>query len=36
VRDVRGVYDRAARFNTLLCSSLLPAFGNSPPAVCRP
>jgi hypothetical protein len=36
VRDVRGVYDRAARFNTLLCGSLLPAFGDSPPPACRP
>jgi hypothetical protein len=36
VQDVRLVYDRAARFNTLLCSSFLPAFGNSPPAACRP
>ena len=36
VRDVRLVYDRAARFNTLLCSSFLPVFGNSPPPACRP
>jgi hypothetical protein len=36
VRDVRGVYDRAARFNALLCGSLLPAFADSPPAACRP
>jgi hypothetical protein len=36
VRDVRGVYERAARFNALLCSSLLPAFANSPPPACRP
>jgi hypothetical protein len=36
VRDVRGVYDRAARFNLLLCSSLLPAFADSPPPACRP
>jgi hypothetical protein len=35
VRDVRGVYDSAARFNTLLCSSFLLAFGDSPPAACR-
>jgi hypothetical protein len=35
-RDVRLVYDRAARFNTLLCSSFLPVFGNSPPPACRP
>ena len=36
VQDVRGIYDRAARFNALLCSSLLPAFGDSPPTACRP
>lgn len=36
VRDVRLVYDRAARFNTLLCSSFLPVFGDAPPAACRP
>jgi hypothetical protein len=36
VRDVRLVYDRAARFNTLLCSSFLQVFGNNPPAACRP
>jgi hypothetical protein len=36
VRDVRSVYDRAARFNVLLCSSLVPAFGDSPPPACRP
>jgi hypothetical protein len=36
VRDVRGVYDSAARFNTLLCSSFLPAFGDAPPPACRP
>src|SRR3954468_9010748 len=36
VRDVRGVYDSAARFNSLLCSSFLPAFGDSPPPACRP
>ena len=36
VRDVRGVYDRAARINPLLCRSLLPTFGDSPPPACRP
>jgi hypothetical protein len=36
VRDVRKVYDSAARFNALLCSSLLPVFGDAPPAACRP
>ena len=36
VRDVRAVYDRAARFNSLLCSSFLPVFGDSPPPSCRP
>jgi hypothetical protein len=36
VREVRGVYDSAARFNTLLCSSLLPVFGDTPPPACRP
>jgi hypothetical protein len=36
VRDVRGVYDSAARFNTLLCSSFLPVFGDAPPPACRP
>jgi hypothetical protein len=36
VRDVRGIYDSAARFNSLLCSSLLPAFGDAPPPACRP
>jgi hypothetical protein len=36
VRDVRLVYDRAARFNTLLCASFLPVFGDAPPAACRP
>jgi hypothetical protein len=33
--DVRGIYDSAARYNALLCSSLLLAFGDSPPAACR-
>jgi hypothetical protein len=36
VRDVREVYDRAARFNALLCSSFLPVFGDAPPPACRP
>ena len=36
VRDVRLVYDRAARFNPLLCGSFLPVFGDTPPAACRP
>jgi|1186.fasta_scaffold29405_2 hypothetical protein len=36
VHDVRLVYDRAARFNNLLCSSLLPVFGDSPPPACHP
>jgi hypothetical protein len=36
VRDVRLVYDRAARFNSLLCGSFLPVFGDSPPPACRP
>jgi hypothetical protein len=36
IRDVRGIYDSAARINSLLCSSFLPAFGDSPPPACRP
>lgn len=36
VRDVREVYDSAARFNTLLCSSFLLVFGDAPPPACRP
>lgn len=36
VHDVESVYDRAARFNNLLCASLLPVFGDSPPPACRP
>jgi tetratricopeptide repeat protein len=36
LQDVRGVYDSAARFNTLLCSSLLLVFGDTPPPACRP
>jgi hypothetical protein len=35
VRDVRGVYDSAARYNALLCSSLLLFFGDTPPGACR-
>jgi hypothetical protein len=36
VGDVRSVYERAARYNTLLCTSLVTAFGDSPPSACRP
>jgi hypothetical protein len=36
IRDVRGIYDSAARMNSLLCSSFLPTFGDSPPPACRP
>jgi hypothetical protein len=36
VRDVRGVYDSAARYNALLCSSLLLVFGDTSPPACRP
>ena len=36
VRDVRRVYDSAARFNMLLCRSFLPVFGDAPPPACRP
>jgi hypothetical protein len=36
VRDVRRVYDNAARHNGLLCSSLLLVFGDAPPPACRP
>ncbi len=36
VQDVRVVYDSAARYNALLCSSLLLFFGDTPPAACRP
>jgi hypothetical protein len=36
VGDVRGVYDRAAAHNLLLCSSLLLLFGDTPPPACRP
>jgi hypothetical protein len=35
VRDVRQVYDDAARHNALLCSSFLPVFGDAPPPACR-
>lgn len=35
VRDVRRVYDRAAHYNLLLCSSFFPVFGDAPPAACR-
>jgi hypothetical protein len=33
--DVRRVYDSAARYNSVLCSSLFPVFGDAPPAACR-
>ena len=36
VMDVRGVYDRAASHNLLLCSSLLLLFGDTPPPACQP
>jgi hypothetical protein len=36
VVDVRGVYDRAATHNLLLCTSLLLLFGDTPPPACRP
>ncbi|HEY7502501.1 MAG TPA: tetratricopeptide repeat protein [Gemmatimonadales bacterium] len=36
VMDVRGVYDRAAAHNLLLCSSLLLLYGDTPPPACRP
>jgi Tetratricopeptide repeat len=36
VVDVRGVYDRAAAHNLLLCSSLLLLFGDTPPPACQP
>ena len=36
VDDVRGVYDHAARYNALLCTSLLTLFGDTPPPACRP
>ena len=36
VRDVRRVYDDAAHYNVLLCSSFLLVFGDAPPPACRP
>jgi tetratricopeptide (TPR) repeat protein len=36
LQDVPGVYDSAARFNSLLCSSLNLVFGDTPPPACRP
>jgi hypothetical protein len=36
VGEVRGVYDNAARYNGLLCSSFLPVFGDMSPTACRP
>lgn len=36
IMDVRGVYDRAASHNLLLCSSLLLLYGDLPPPACRP
>jgi hypothetical protein len=36
VGHVRGVYDSAARYNALLCSSLILLFGDTPPPACRP
>jgi hypothetical protein len=36
LEDVRGIYALAARHNSLLCSSLLLAFGDTPPPACRP
>lgn len=36
VRDVRRVYDAAAHYNVLLCSSFLLVFGDAPPPACRP
>ncbi len=36
VLEVRGVYDRAAGHNALLCSSLLLLYGDTPPPACRP
>jgi hypothetical protein len=36
VIEVRGVYDGAARYNTLLCSSLNLLYGDTPPPACRP
>jgi hypothetical protein len=36
LQDVRGIYDSAARYNALLCSSLVLVFGDTPPPACRP
>jgi hypothetical protein len=36
VSDVRQVYDDAAQYNVLLCSSFLLVFGDAPPPACRP
>jgi hypothetical protein len=36
VGEVRGIYDSAARYNGLLCSSFLPVLGDTPPPACRP
>jgi hypothetical protein len=36
VVEVRGVYDRAAAHNPMLCSSLLLLFGDTPPPACQP
>jgi hypothetical protein len=36
VVEVRGVYDRAAAHNPVLCSSLLLLFGDTPPPACQP
>jgi hypothetical protein len=36
LQDVRRIYASAAEYNTLLCSSLLVVFEDSPPAACRP
>jgi hypothetical protein len=36
VQDVRGVYEAAARYNVLLCGSLLLYLGDAPPPACRP
>jgi hypothetical protein len=35
VQDVQGVYAAAARYNALLCTTLLLYFGDMPPAGCR-
>jgi hypothetical protein len=34
--DVEGVYDSAARYNAILCGSLVLLFGDTPPPACRP